>query len=84
MFMIVYWVIIFTGLRAAVMDWFLIPFARWGGIAKTKGRMRFAEQAWLFLYYTAFWTLGMVCSSHDEYGHALPMLTVIIVHYVQI
>ncbi|KAH0544624.1 hypothetical protein FGG08_001274 [Glutinoglossum americanum] len=66
-FMIVYWVIIFTGLRAAVMDWFLIPFARWGGVAKTKGRMRFAEQAWLFLYYTAFWTLGMYIMYRSKY-----------------
>ncbi|KAH0562786.1 hypothetical protein GP486_002580 [Trichoglossum hirsutum] len=67
MFMIVYWVIIFTGLRAAVMDWFLIPFARWGGVARMKGRLRFAEQAWLFLYYTAFWTLGMYIMYRSKY-----------------
>ena len=83
--MVAYWVIIFTGLRAAVMEWLLIPFACWGGVAKTKGKMRFAEQAWLFLYYTAFWTLGMVCSSHvKSMGNAFQPLTAVIVHHVQI
>ncbi|KAI9780545.1 MAG: sphingosine N-acyltransferase lag1 [Geoglossum umbratile] len=66
-FMVVYWVIIFTGLRAAVMEWLLIPFARWGGVTKLKRRMRFAEQAWLFLYYTAFWTLGMYIMYKSKY-----------------
>lgn len=57
-----FWIIVFTGLRAAVMDYVLIPFAQKGGIGKRKAQIRFAEQAWLFLYYTLFWSLGMVRS----------------------
>ncbi|KAI9802581.1 MAG: sphingosine N-acyltransferase lag1 [Piccolia ochrophora] len=52
-FMVVYWIVVFTGLRAGVMDFVLVPFARWGGVEKKKGRIRFAEQAWLFMYYEA-------------------------------
>lgn len=55
-----FWIVIFTGLRAGVMDYVLKPCARWGGVDKPKARVRFAEQAWLFLYYSIFWTLGMV------------------------
>ncbi len=52
----------FTGLRAAVMDYILVPIAQMAGILKKKEIVRFAEQAWIFVYYTAFWSLGMVGS----------------------
>ena len=42
------------------MDYLLTPLAQIAGIEKKKGRVRFAEQAWIFLYYSAFWSLGMV------------------------
>ena len=58
--MVVYWIVVFTGLRAAVMDYCLVPFAKWGGVKGKKDTMRFAEQAWLLLYYALFWSLGMV------------------------
>ncbi|KAL2350100.1 TLC domain-containing protein [Cryomyces antarcticus] len=61
------WIVVFTGLRAAVMDYVLIPFARWGGIEKKKARIRFAEQAWLFLYYVMFWSLGMYILYNSDY-----------------
>ena len=53
-------VIVFTGLRVAVMDYVLMPLAQMGGIQKKKVRIRFAEQAWLLLYDSIFWSLGMV------------------------
>lgn len=56
-----FWIIVFTGLRAATMDYLLIPLARWHGITKKKVAIRYAEQAWLLIYYSAFWGLGMVC-----------------------
>jgi acyl-CoA-dependent ceramide synthase len=52
---------VFTGLRAAVMDYALTPFAKMRGIKTQKDTTRFAEQAWLLVYYSVFWTLGMVC-----------------------
>jgi len=61
-FMVFYWITVFTGLRAAVMDYLLVPLAQRAGIGKKKEKVRFAEQAWIFIYYGAFWSLGMVSS----------------------
>ena len=58
--MVSYWIIVFTGLRAAVMDYALLPLAKKGGVKTEKDQTRFAEQAWLLVYYSVFWTLGMV------------------------
>jgi acyl-CoA-dependent ceramide synthase len=55
-----FWLVIFTGLRVAIMEYVLRPCARAGGIMSKKGTTRFAEQAWMFLYYAASWSLGMV------------------------
>jgi acyl-CoA-dependent ceramide synthase len=54
------WVVIFTGMRVLIMEYFLDPLARLGGIKSRKGLNRFKEQAWLIVYYTASWSLGMV------------------------
>ncbi|KAI9675525.1 MAG: sphingosine N-acyltransferase lag1 [Trizodia sp. TS-e1964] len=66
-FMVVYWVVLFTGFRAAIMDFVLIPFAAWGGVQKKMERIRFAEQAWLLLYYCTFWSLGMYIFYNSDY-----------------
>lgn len=58
----------FTGLRAAVMDYLLIPIAQMAGIRRKKEKVRFAEQAWIFVYYTAFWSLGMVRTTLIDLG----------------
>jgi acyl-CoA-dependent ceramide synthase len=58
--MVLYWIVIFTGLRASVMDYLLMPMAKRGGIATAKNQVRFAEQAWLLIYVCVFWTLGAV------------------------
>jgi acyl-CoA-dependent ceramide synthase len=58
--MVFYWIIVFTGLRAAVMDYLLTPFAKKAGAKTERDQTRFAEQAWLLIYYSVFWTLGMV------------------------
>lgn len=54
------WSVIFTGVRVAVMEYLLDPLARLGGIRTKKGLDRFKEQAWLIVYYTGSWSLGMV------------------------
>lgn len=46
------------------MEFVLKPFAQWGGIQTKKGRTRFAEQGWMFVYYSGFWALGMVSTNH--------------------
>lgn len=58
--MVFYWIVVFTGLRAAVMDYLLTPFAKKAGAKTERDQTRFAEQAWLLIYYSVFWTLGMV------------------------
>ncbi|KZF22973.1 LAG1-domain-containing protein [Xylona heveae TC161] len=54
-----FWIVLFTGLRAAAMDYVLGPIAHRMGINKDKEIVRFAEQAWIFIYYVIFWSLGM-------------------------
>lgn len=65
--LVVFWIVLFTGVRAAAMDYILKPFAGWGGVQKKKARVRFAEQAWLLLYYSVFWTLGMYIMYKSDY-----------------
>ncbi|KAL1596403.1 Sphingosine N-acyltransferase lag1 [Paraconiothyrium brasiliense] len=55
------WLVLFVGLRVAVMDYILAPLARRGGIRTKKGLVRFQEQAWLVCYCICSWSLGMQC-----------------------
>ena len=59
-YFVAYWIVIFTGLRAFFLSYVLLPFAEACGISKSKTKTRFAEQAWMFLYYSISWLLGMV------------------------
>lgn len=54
-----YWIIVFTGARCFTMDYILSPIAHRAGIHKKKAKVRFAEQAWILLYYGLFWCIGM-------------------------
>lgn len=49
----------FTAARAIAIDWIFCPMAKRNGLKK-KAALRFAEQAWMVVYYGIFWTLGMV------------------------
>ncbi|TAQ84549.1 hypothetical protein B7494_g7127 [Chlorociboria aeruginascens] len=66
-FMVFYWIVVFTGLRAAVMDYVLIPLSQHGGVKAERIQTRFAEQAWLLIYYSVFWTLGMYILINSDY-----------------
>ena len=59
-FLITYWIVVFCGLRALVMDYILSPLAQLVGLEKKKEKTRFAEQAWVLIYDTVFWSLGTV------------------------
>ncbi|KAL8824896.1 MAG: hypothetical protein Q9191_004749 [Dirinaria sp. TL-2023a] len=65
--LVFYWIVVFTGLRAAVMDYILEPLAFMAGIEKKKEKVRFAEQAWIFLYSSSFWSLGMYLMYNSKY-----------------
>ena len=58
--LVFFWVVVFTGLRVAFMEYVFSPLAEASGIVKRKAKIRFAEQAWVFVYNTASWSLGMV------------------------
>jgi acyl-CoA-dependent ceramide synthase len=58
-YFIFFCIILFTGLRAATMEYLLAPFAKSQGISKRKDMTRFSEQGWLLIYYSVFWTLGL-------------------------
>ncbi|KAK4161404.1 putative sphingosine N-acyltransferase [Cladorrhinum sp. PSN259] len=58
-YLISFFIVLFTLLRASTMDYILAPFARSWGISKRKDVTRFTEQAWLLIYYLVFWPLGM-------------------------
>ena len=62
--LVFYWIVVFTGLRAAVMDYVFVPLAQIAGIEKKKEKVRFAEQAWIFVYPLGIWSLGMVYQTH--------------------
>ena len=60
------WIVIFTALRAAAIDYLFIPLAKSVGVTKPKSTVRFAEQAWLLAYGATFWTLGIVGHLHPN------------------
>lgn len=61
LFFMTFCIVLFSGLRAGVMDYVLAPLARMWGLSKKKEVTRFAEQGWMLIYYSVFWPLGMVC-----------------------
>ncbi|KAL4943877.1 TLC domain-containing protein [Aspergillus oleicola] len=60
-------IVLFTGLRASVMEYVLAPMAKRWGVRKRKDVTRFSEQAWLLCYYSVFWTLGMYLYCTSKY-----------------
>ncbi|KAI4170542.1 MAG: hypothetical protein LQ343_004919 [Gyalolechia ehrenbergii] len=66
-FLVMYWVVVFCGLRAVVMDYVLTPLAQLVGLEKKKEKTRFAEQAWVLIYDSVFWSLGMYIMYSSKY-----------------
>ncbi|ODA75819.1 hypothetical protein RJ55_08641 [Drechmeria coniospora] len=66
-YLVAFCIVLFTGLRAGTMEYVLAPFARLQGVTKRKTLTRFSEQAWLFVYYSVFWTLGMYIYATSRY-----------------
>ena len=53
------WVVLFTVTRAITVEWLLQLLAGILGVAK-RSHLKFAEQVWIFLYYSSIWSLAMV------------------------
>lgn len=52
-------IVLFTGLRAFLIDYILTPLAGLWGIRNLRTRDRFAEQSFLLLYYLIYWNWGV-------------------------
>lgn len=59
MYFVISFIVLFTGIRAFMLDYVLVPLAGLWGIGRRKGRVRFAEQSYLLLYYSLYWTWGL-------------------------
>lgn len=64
-YFVLFIVVLLTGLRAAAMEYFLAPFAKYMGLRKKKEVTRFSEQAWLVIYCCTFWSIGFVRAHRD-------------------
>ncbi|KAI9683275.1 MAG: sphingosine N-acyltransferase lag1 [Bathelium mastoideum] len=67
LYLVSFGIVLFTGLRVAVMEYVMMPLAQIGGIEKKKARIRFAEQAWLLLYAAIIWSWGMTIMYNSDY-----------------
>lgn len=74
LYLVFFWIVAFTFLRSLSLDYIFVPLARRGGITTRKGVMRFSEQAWLVLYYGAFWLVGTYLLYHSSYWFNLENL----------
>jgi acyl-CoA-dependent ceramide synthase len=61
-------VVFFTAVRAASLDYILKPLAANLGIMKAKTQVRFAEQSYMIIYYTLFWSWGLTLFVHNTPG----------------
>ncbi|RGP74665.1 sphingosine n-acyltransferase lag1 [Fusarium sporotrichioides] len=59
-------IVLLTGLRDGTMRFILGPIASVWGLSKDKS-MRFKEQAWLFIYYSTCWSVGMYIYATSPY-----------------
>ncbi|KAI8890974.1 longevity assurance proteins LAG1/LAC1 [Backusella circina FSU 941] len=63
---LLFYVCVFTALRAAVMDYLLVPLAKSVHVEKKKWS-RFAEQSWMALYYSVFFIFGFHIIYHSPW-----------------
>ncbi|GAB0133143.1 hypothetical protein EsDP_00001558 [Epichloe bromicola] len=66
-YLMIFCIVVLTGLRAGVMDHVLAPLASHWGVSKAKDRTRFGEQGWMLMYYSVFWPVGMHLYSNSKY-----------------
>ena len=59
LYLVVTFVVLFTGVRAFCLDYLLMPLAARCGIAKRKDRTRFAEQSYMMTYYFTYLSWGV-------------------------
>ncbi|RYO97942.1 hypothetical protein DL765_010987 [Monosporascus sp. GIB2] len=58
-FSVTFLTVLLMGLRAACMEYVLVPLAKRWGISTRKEAIRFSEQGWMLTYYSVLWPLGL-------------------------
>jgi acyl-CoA-dependent ceramide synthase len=71
---VIHWIIVFTFLRAAIMQWVLRPIAHSQGVYAQAKLQRFMEQGWLIIFYTISWSVGMWIMYNSKYWFNLDEL----------
>ncbi|KAI1410309.1 longevity assurance proteins LAG1/LAC1 [Hypoxylon sp. FL1857] len=66
-YFIAFCIVLFTGIRAGLMQYVLAPLARHWGVSSKKDVTRFSEQGWMLMYNAVFWSLGMYIYSKSPY-----------------
>lgn len=59
LYLVASFVVFFFAARASLLEYVFLPLAATCGIKKRKGRVRFAEQAYVLLYYGFYWAWGV-------------------------
>ncbi|KAG8417039.1 Sphingosine N-acyltransferase lag1 [Metarhizium acridum] len=67
LYLMAFFIVLLTGLRAFCMDHILAPLASRWGVLGNKDATRFAEQGWMLMYYNAFWPVGMYLYYNSKY-----------------
>lgn len=71
-------IVMFTAVRAVSLDYLLMPLAGACGIAKQKGRVRFAEQSYMMVYYALYWSWGVLLFIHNTPAEVHDVRTLLI------
>ncbi|RYO86869.1 hypothetical protein DL766_001110 [Monosporascus sp. MC13-8B] len=58
-FFVTFLTVLLMGLRAACMEYILVPLAKRWDISTRKEAIRFSEQGWMLTYYGVLWPLGL-------------------------
>ncbi|KAK6532829.1 sphingosine N-acyltransferase lag1 [Arthrobotrys megalospora] len=72
-YLVLFWVVVLTMLRACLVDYIAKPWARSQGISK-KGCVRFSEQLWSMVYYTISFSVGIKLLVGTKYWFNWPEL----------
>ncbi|GAA5822695.1 hypothetical protein JCM11251_004346 [Rhodosporidiobolus azoricus] len=63
-----FWVVGFLFAREALMRWVFEPLARFCGVKSRRLVVRFAEQAWLIVYYVVSFSVGIYINQTSDYA----------------
>lgn len=74
LYLVATFVVFFTAVRAFCLDYVLLPLAGACGISTRKGRVRFAEQSYMLLYYTLYWFWGLSLFIRNTPSHSVHSL----------